>query len=475
MSIGLFILGLSAIVGLLLSYKWISDYAHSLFWISFILYFDPGGFFSGISDGNIIGRIKFYDLFFALMMLTWSVSDLWKKRITSINAHFRFLIVSIALCTLYFLLATGYIIPNLYGYENLPLFLQKNRQFFYALPVFIAVYQFTYFNFNGIIKPLLFISLASLIAYLITLTTGIELLPTLTWSRYGENDRISLLSYGLAYWLLPMGVIVLFLRDSIYGWQRKTILVCMALMFITIVLTLTRREFLRIFFMLLIVPLMTNYISGRSIIKGYRKLFFWVVFPAAIIWIFFPAYFVFAGQLIADTWVLFLGNGNAGGDYRVSGDGDLVYVKQIISEHPFFGIGYYPAPWEKVLDMKAYGSNLALALDASNEVPIYGSMMRLGLVGLIVPAILHFKMLYFCIQCLKLLKHYGYLLRDCVMEYLLILTCIYFIFTLFTTDLFSLFLEYYHFPAFTLFTCMIAMFSALVARLQTRINFIKNA
>jgi hypothetical protein len=469
-------LGLVAVFGLLLSYKWISDNAHNLFWISFVLYFDPGGFFSGISDGKIVWRIKYYDLFFVLMMLSWSFSNLWKREIKSNNTHFRFLVALIAFCSLYFLLATGYVIPNLYGYENLPLFLQKNRQFFYALPVFIAVYQFTYFDFNGLVKPLLLISFASLIAYIITLATGIELLPTLTWSRYGENDRISLLSYGLAYWLLPMGIVVLFLRNSFEGWQRRLILVCMGLMLITIVLTLTRREFIRIFFMLLIIPILINFINGHSVLKGYRKLFFWIVFPASIIWLFFPNYFFFAGQLIVETWSLFTGNTQgAAGDYRVSGEGDLVYVKQIISDHLFFGIGYYPAPWLKVLDMKASGSNLALALDASNEVPIYGSIMRLGIIGLIVPALLHFKMLYFCFQQLNSLKRFGYLLRKDALEFWVTITCVYYVITLFTTDLFSLFLEYYHFPAFTLFTSMIALLSGLGARFQTRLISLKNS
>ena len=471
MNVSLIIIGLALLLGLLLSYKWISDNTHQLFWLSFVLYFDPGGFFSGLNDGSIFWRIKYYDLFFALMMVSWSLSDLWKRKISFEQPHFRFIASGFAICSVYYLLVSGYIVPNAYGYEDFPLFIQKNRQFFYGLPVFIAVFQFTYFNFKGFVKPFIFFSLVSLIAFFITLLTGVELVPVLKLSRFGENDRISLWSYGLTNWLLPLGVIILFMKNSFSGWQRKALLFGMGLMLVTIILTLTRREFIRVFFMLFSIPLIINYISNNSLLKGYRKIAIWAIIPIVLLYLFFFNYFELASNLVSETFNMLINGGSgSNGDYRVSGEGDLVYVKQIIADHPFFGIGFYPAPWERVLDMKNSGITLGIALDASNEVPIYGSIMRLGLMGLIVPFLIHGKMIGYAFKFVTTIKHNKWLIEREPMEVFIGLSMVYYFVSLFTTDLFSLFLEYYHYPAFTLFSSIVAMLTAITARLQARIT-----
>ena len=128
MNFAALIIAIAVLFALLISYKWISDGAQHLFWISFIFYFDPGGFFSGFSEGSIVWRIKYYDVFFLLMMSSWMLSDLWKNKISYEKNRFSFFTVGITLCSLYFLVVFGYIIPNIYGYEDFLLFLQKNRQ-----------------------------------------------------------------------------------------------------------------------------------------------------------------------------------------------------------------------------------------------------------------------------------------------------------------------------------------------------------
>lgn len=473
MNLATIIICFALLFALLLSYKWISDGAEHLFWISLILYFDPGGFFSGFSEGSIFWRVKYYDVFFFLMMASWMLSDLWKNKISFEKDRFRFFTVGIALCSLYFLLVFGYIIPSVYGYEDFLLFLQKNRQYFYCLPVMIAVYQFTYFRFDAFIRPFLIISICSLFAFFITLITGIELLPVIKWSRFTDNDRIALWSYGLTNWLLPMGFIVLFLKVYFERALRRAVLIGMALMLITIILTLTRREFMRVFFMLISIPLIISVTGRGSLAAGYRNVLLWGFIPAILLLLFFPQYFGLASNLIGETLNMLFSDSSSNVDYRVSGEGDLNYVKQIISEHPFFGIGFYPAPWEKVLDMKNSGITLGLALDASNEVPIYGAVMRLGAVGLILPALIHGGILMTAINYLFKLKSNYNLLKSNSVEILIGLTLLYYFCSLFTSDFFSLFLEYYHFPAFALFTALIGMFLGLRARLQARLAHYK--
>jgi hypothetical protein len=457
----------------LVSFKWFSEHTETFFWTSFILYFDPGGVFSGLSEMGLLSRLKSHDLFFVFMMLAWRASGYWKIN-TNFRIHRQYLFALLIYC-LYFVFAYGYFVPLSYGYDDFPLFFQKNRQFIYCPFIFLAVYQFGYMSIDRLFKPLLYSALLMFVAYFITVLAGIELLPIYKWSRFIEDDRISLLSYGLSYWLLPFGLAATFLEYKLPNNYKRLVLISAAFMFVILILTLTRREFIRIIFMLIAIPALTGYISGNSVGKGYRRILLFMLIPFMFLLMFFPIY-LDSSVTILENLFGFLNADDASklNDYRFSGDGDLVYVKQIISDHPLLGIGYYPAPWAEVLDMKESGNILGLALDASSEVPIFGSTMRLGFVGLILPTFIHLSIIVLCIKIINLIKKSLPIYKSNIFELLLALTIIYYFITLFSTDLFSLFLEYYHPPKFALFTSMLAMLLAIYARLNFRLIKMKS-
>jgi len=452
----------------LISFKWFSEHVETFFWTSFLLYFDPGGVFSGFSDMGLLSRLKSHDIFFLFMMVSWRASGYWK-----INTNFRlykqYLILLIVYCV-YFVLVYGYFVPMHYGYEDFQLFFQKNRQFIYCPFIFLAVYQFGYMSIDKLLKPLLYTSLLMFIAFFITVIGGIEILPIYKWSRFIENDRISLLSYGLSYWLLPLGVAAIFLEYKLPDYFKRLILLSASFMFVIIVLTLTRREFIRILFMLITIPIITSFISGTSVGKGYRRISIFLLIPFLFLLMFFPIYLDLSANILEGLFS-FLNAEDASKikDYRLSGEGDLVYVKQIIADNPLLGIGYYPAPWAEVLDMKESGNILGLALDASSEVPIFGSTMRLGFVGLILPVYIHLRVIGLSMKSVRFIKTNFKVFKTNIFELLLALTIIYYFITLFTTDLFSLFLEYYHPPKFALFTSMLAILLAIYSRLNFRL------
>ncbi|MEX1189810.1 MAG: hypothetical protein WED33_11175 [Bacteroidia bacterium] len=452
----------------LLYFKWLTEHTDTLFWTCFLLYFDPGGFFAGLLDMGLLGRIKPYDLFFVLMMVAWRVSGYWKIE-TKFRIHRQYLAVFIVY-SLYFTFVYGYFVPMHYGYNDFMLFLQKNRQFLYCPFIFLAVYQFGYMSINKLLKPLLYTASLMFLAFFFTVLTGIEIVPVYKFTRFVEEDRISLLSYGLSYYILPMGIISLFLKDRLPRHFQRVIILLTSLMFITIVLTLTRREFIRILFMLISIPLLTSYISGKSFGPGYRKLINFLLLPLLLLLVFFPVYIDFSADILENLFqFLDPDKSNNLTDYRVSGGGDLVFVKQIIIDHPLMGIGYYPAPWSEVIAMKESGSILGLALDASSEVQIYGSTMRLGFIGLILPIFIHVSIIIMALKAGRFFKQHFALIKNHIFELLLALTILYYFITLFTTELFSLFVEFYHPPKFANYSALLALFLAIYSRLNFRL------
>jgi O-antigen ligase len=155
-------------------------------------------------------------------------------------------------------------------------------------------------------------------------------------------------------------------------------------------------------------------------------------------------------------------------DYRVTGGGDLIIVKDIIANHPLFGIGYYPVQWSQIVDMKNSGQLWALALDASSEVPIYGSTMRLGIIGLVIPAIIHVKILFTSIK--SLIKTKANIVSEIKRpsELLLYLTLILHVFSIYSIDLPSLFSEYYSGYSFIYFSSCVGILLGLKTRMDAR-------
>jgi len=458
-------------LAILPSMKWFSSYYSEIFWVSFVLYFNPAGLFSGFSDGNIISKVKYFDLLFVFMMISWYLSGYWRRQILINAAIFRFFSVSIGMFVFYIVLVYGFMVPSYYGYSNMGMFIQKHRQYIYSLPVFISVYQFAVYNLNGLTKPMLYISLGTMGAYFISVITGLELIPVMTWSRFGENDRIAPVSYGLAKWFIAMGLFSVFTGLPTKNKVVIYTLLNMLLMILAMTLTLTRREYVEMFFVIIFSATLSHYISPGYVMRGMKNVALIMTIFIAFLFVFFPKHIGFSMQLTEELGSMVVAEGNTEeSDYRVTGGGDLLIVKEIINQNPIFGIGYYPAQWDQVVEMKKSGILLGLALDASSEVPIFGAVMRLGVIGLVLPVVIHLAVLILSINCIFYARKNIRFLKENYIELLLYLNIVYNFISLFTLDFYALFLEYYSPVPFSFFSASIALIIAIRTRLQVRMS-----
>ena len=133
-----------------------------------MLFFDPGGFFAGYLNSDILWRIKYYDVFFSLMGLAYFLVPKIHYGLVNKNTNARKLIRYLIIVTLYFLIIYGFLIPLNEGYPDFPFFIQKNRMYFYALPIFVFVYYFSVVSIGYLYRYLIFFALFILGSYFIT-------------------------------------------------------------------------------------------------------------------------------------------------------------------------------------------------------------------------------------------------------------------------------------------------------------------
>jgi hypothetical protein len=303
---------------------------------------------------------------------------------------------------------------------------------------------------------------------MLTLLTPIKIVPAYTLTRYGEADRIIMISYSLIHWVLPMGIVFLALGKKNKLPYGNHLMSAFILMVITIFLTLTRRELIRIIFMILVIPFLISKINRSLYINKYSKF----IVPASgivlIMVLIFPNYIDLTIRTINDAFHIVVTGKDTQGveDYRITGTGDLKIVKDIINKNPLFGIGFYPAQWSEIMVMKSAGDKLGLALDAASEVPVYGALMTLGIIGLLIPLFLYWHLFKIWRKVYQILRDNFPGFINYPVELLIITTLSYFLLAKVTVDVYGLFGEFYSPYSFTGFVVILGMWLGIFQRFR---------
>ncbi len=450
-----------------LAVLWIKDKPDQLFWLSLLVFFDPGGYFYGLIGMDILWRIKYYDFLVIFMWMAYLASES-DKLYHNNNPVYKKIIHYLVIITLFFLFFTGIFVPMHKGYFNFPMFLQKNRQFFYAMPILFFVFHFSFRNVSVFYKYLVYSSAILLTLFFVTLLTGINLMPISRFSRYVENDRISMISYGLTYLILPLGLIVFSYGKKLKIPHRGVLIYSMILLFLATLLTLTRRELLGLCFMLVAIPYLISWLTSTLYLRKMLKYIFPVFLVGILVLILFPSYLDLLDNLIKDTTSILMTGQDTHGieEYRVKGTGDMLLVKDMIRENPIWGIGFYPAGWNEVVNMQSADKVMGFVLDASGEVPIYGAILRLGIIGLIVPLFFYFLLGKLWFEIMKYLKSNINNLIDYPTEIMLTTYLLFYFLSRVVISPYSLFSEFYDPYAFVEFLLMLGLLLGLYSRIK---------
>lgn len=414
------------------------------FWFFLNIYFDPGGYVDYYLGNKIFLNLYMSDI--AVIMILFCLFSInTNYRIISKDQFLiKFLKVFLVFAFYYFIVYGG-IIPYLNNDLDYFLFLQKSRSFFYYIIILTSVYIFAMRGLKYFYMTTLFIGFIILSALLITLITGLKIIPIFSLQRYAESEmmRISIYSWGLFHILFPISFILYLFsrRIKLNIKYKKLAYIAGILMVIALLITLTRRYFISIPGTILIIILLNSYIFRKSKALALAKILIPLGAVLVIINLTLPKYIDYIADISQDTFQLLTeGSDTRGeGEYRVSGTGDLEISKKYISDNFIFGTGYTYLYWgESDIARSSRGMIYASAMDAAQEVPVYYIFFGYGLAGFIIMLFLYSFLIRLFLRLYSLTKKKINLLTGYPYEILFTILILYMIADKFTFSLYGL-------------------------------------
>lgn len=374
---------------------------------------------------------------------------------------------------LYFVIVYGFIIPQINDRVDFITFLIKSRLYFMAFLLIRPIYFFVKYGMEDHFKIVVYSAAICLTLYFISLISGLKLIPIATGDRYINSGimRITLWNYGLFDWVLNLAFIVLLLKIKIKN--KRLLFYSGLLMAFAIVLTLTRRELIGRVFSILIILIIANYLF-----KSYRKIqivkiILPLVFLSGLLYITFPKYIGYASDEYKSIGSLVSTGLDKEGntDYRLAGTGDVVSMEKLISEHPFFGVGFTRYSYEDLTNFRDLDNPLA-GLYAGGELPYLGSIGKVGIIGLVFFLPMYILILMMSLKLYRIIKKNDINIFMKYNSYELIFAVFAITFTIskFTFNLFNIFVETYSPAAFIVFVIILSILIACHDNLNKTLN-----
>lgn len=346
-----------------------------IFWTVFILYSNPGGIFEAIGISTSSGSINISDFFFFMLL---GLFMLIPSREIKKDKSFYLIIKALIFFGIYYFFVFGYFVPLLKGNEGHTFFffLKKTRTTVYSFLFFIIVYHFFLRSGELFYKNHLLISIFVLILFITTIITGIELLPIDRGRRsFTDSDRLFLVSYGFMHILIPIGGVVIVFFKKNFKW-KKIMLLAFILMFISWVLSITRRHIFGTFIYIFIAVMLYNYIDHKVLfsLKKLFKIFIYAIVIGVLISFTFPKYLEAGANAIEETFeVIQHGETSSGSkDARLGFGKD--FMQNLIKKNKYFGTGFDNRWRTKEGDEQGY---------EASDYPFLGAIAMTGIFGLL--------------------------------------------------------------------------------------------
>jgi len=373
--------------------------------------FDPGGFLNYTLGGVFFGHLKYKDAFFLLMTICFLLAtDIHLEELNSDKYFFKFVKYFIFL-EIYYVAIYGWLTPYLNGINsdnNFSLFILKERTTVYGFFIVIYVYLFAKRGLLYHYKIIVFTGILCLGLFIVGYLSGRSFVPTTFDDRYSgeELQRVGMFSYGLFQVLLSMALIIYFFSSKykISIPLKKSIFIGGALMFITYMLTLTRRTLIETAALPFIILLVRARITNTAI--KYGKIIAVFILGIILLGIVAPRYINWVGRMYKDIGSLATTGKDTRGEteYRLSRTGNMLYVTENIKKRPFLGTGFLWMLYSDTNERILAGDTYAAAWWAAREVPVYNELFSRGIFGLVLYIPVYIFILRTLIVLFKLLK-----------------------------------------------------------------------
>lgn len=346
-----------------------------LFWISFLIFTNPGGILSALGEESGDGGINITDLIMVLLMGCYVVI----KVNTEENNDRSFIGLRNALIIfgLYYLIVFGFFVPTIKNNLNYTVVksMVKMRHGVINVVLFIMVYDFYLRSYKLLLRYFLYTSILVILLFLGTNMMGLDILPVKVMDRsFVDTQRLLMVNYGLMPLLITMGAVTMTFKFNIK--YQKLIYIGFVLMFICWLLSIIRRNIFGTFIIIVLSLMFYNYLRHKPLISLQRVvgLMFYAVLIVGLIQLTFPKYLeagIVAGQ--ETLYVIQNGETTEGKkDARMGLGKD--FMQELIVNNAIFGTGF---------DNRWRTSDGDKAGFEASDYPFLAAIAMSGIIGLI--------------------------------------------------------------------------------------------
>lgn len=398
-----------------------TDVVDYVFWISFILFTNPGGILEALGEDSGDGGIDVTDLLYGVMLVCF----LFVYRRANLNNDISIKKIRnyVVIFLMYYFVVFSYLIPLFRDnpfYSPMVTIIKIRHSVIHMSLVFI-VYEFYLRSYPIFIKFLLYSSIIIIILFIISVYTGVEILPVIQAERrFITTKRLFMESYGLLPLLIPMGIVILIFKFKIK--YRKLMIVGFSLMFLVWLFSIFRRHIIGTVIYLIIGLFFYNYLHRKPLVdfKKTMSIFIYSIILLFLIQLTFPEYIQATVDAMEETvHVIKYGKTSMGKEDVRLGAGKE-FLQNIISKNYFFGTGF-DNRWRSLVGNKA-------GYEAS-DYPFLGAIAMYGVLGLLIFLPVYIVLIKALRYDIKYLRKNGYSIYS-FEAFMLVLFIIYFIFDL---------------------------------------------
>jgi hypothetical protein len=346
-----------------------------LFWISLILFTNPGGILQALNIRDLSNGVLINDILFMLLSLCYFIVP---KKHNSYDIDFinvkKYLVIYLA----YYIIVFAFIVPVYNENKNYSLLITliKSRWQIYNIFLFIYIYELFKRRWDIFLKLFLYSSIIILIIFIQGLITNYKILPIVLWNRQFINiNRYLMISYGLMYLLIPLGVASIIFKPNIK--IRNQILIGFGLMSLAMLVSLYRKDIIGIIVYFVLAILVNVFIKKRySALLNYSIKMLLLLFSLALIsYLIFPQYINAEKAGFEESVSIIKSSRTLEGEKDLRMTLNKPFINQLFYKHPLFGTGFDNRWRNKEGDTEGY---------EAADYPLLSALAMHGSLGVLV-------------------------------------------------------------------------------------------
>lgn len=387
----------------------------------FIIFTNPGGILKALGENSADGGINITDMLFVVLFICFIfVFD--KNKSYNDNLYNK-IIKNLSIFLIYYLVFFAFFIPlfrDIPNFSVLGAYIKIRHAVIHFLLV-IMIYEFYLRSYVIFWKIFLYSSILVIILFIVTVSTGIDILQVRTMDRsFIATKRLLMTDFGIMTLLVPMGVVVMIFKFNFK--LKKIIILTSVLMYMIWILAILRRFIFGAFLYFILASILDNYIQHRSLIpiKNIFNVGVYLLILIFIIQLSFPKYLE-AGILSAqETYHVFKYGETISGQKDARLGFGKKHMQNTIKKHVFFGTGFDNRWRTKEGDDAGF---------EASDYPLLSAIAMFGIIGLLIFLPVYFVLIKALFYDIKYLRKYSFE-NQSYESYFILLFIIYFIFSL---------------------------------------------